>query len=131
VVLVVGLIVLVSGFSYGLFSAIRNDAKEELGEETVVYAREVVAAYGSEEGTIILASFLADRDLSGIGDAVSGNPARVTIALSDGRTFTQYYPSRSEFESGGIQVTESVYIGVDLGNGSNLPGVLEVTVNGT
>lgn len=129
-VLAAGLVVLIAGFSYGLYSVNRNEAREEVGEDTLVYAREIVATYGMEEGTIDLGSFLSDPDLSGIGGAVSGSPARVTLALSDGRTFTQYYPSRSAFESGGIQVTEMVYVGVDLGYGSDLPGVLEVTVIG-
>jgi hypothetical protein len=123
-----GLIVLIVGSSFGIYSADRNDREARIGDDSTDYSMEIIRTYGSEEGSIHLRSFLSDPDLSGIEKVVSGNPAKVSLTISDGSSYTQYYPSKAEFDGGGIQVTERRYINIDLGEGSMLPCVMEVTV---
>jgi hypothetical protein len=123
-----GLIVLIAGLSFGIYSADRNVREARIGDDSMDYSMEIIRTYGSEEGSIHLRSFLSDPHLSAIEKVVSGNPAKVSLTISDGGSYTQYYPSKAEFDVGGIQVTERRYINIDLGEGSVLPGLLEVTV---
>ena len=128
IALAIGLLVFIGGFSFSVFKAVRTDREVRVQNDTGDITEAVIDEYGHEEGSIDLVAFLSDPTLDGISEIISDHPTKVSLTISDGSVYTRYHPSRTDFERGGISRSDSRFINVVMGGGSDLPGVLEVTV---
>jgi hypothetical protein len=129
IAIVVGFAVLLAGFAYAMMNDRNESVRASVEEDAQDYSRTIIEIYGKGEGSLYLPLLISDPFLSGIGNDVSGRPAKILVVMPDNSTYAFYYPSRQVFEgSGGIQETSSTFVLIDMGEGRMIPGSMEVTV---
>jgi hypothetical protein len=109
-----------------------SDRNASLERSSVDIIELVVRTYGSDEGPISLSLFISEPGLLLSNSEVEGWTGRASLTVMGSDTFHIHFPDRESFHTAdeASSRAERRVVPVSLGDGSVVPGVLEVVVLG-
>lgn len=125
--LIIGLVILISGCSYAVITDRSAARVEERKEDSDLYADNLVSAY-EVGGRISYQLFISNDDPGINAPGRDGRSARITLTIFEEPDMEKFIPDRESVEDTESNPSSSArrYVSIDMGDGSVIPGILEV-----